>query len=520
MDELPDLPFQLILDNLDFHDLVRCRQLSKKFKFHVEKMKIDQLSISDHQSILIKTSCYSIDERINSENSMKTNLFLDYPKDFKLKDQLRRLFLIGIDCSFGFDLNIINTFTQLEHVELEEVKKKFLYEENIVIKLEKLKIFKIFNCPDFYPYLSLQTPKLEILKTEKLNRLIIYHPETIKYLDIFLFCTETEKFFNLEYLKCADFDGWKRNFLAKFVHLKQIHIADSIRICDFGYSVLKVFINFLFRQKLLLDRKDFQIFMQGVPLTGNELDDFDLKNDNLAFKIKRIDLMDEDYLFDQRKINLNDLMNSMAQHEINDLPEIFFERFSNLQVVKTNEAAINEKNLIWFLNQIKMLNEIEFINSSFNQCFFDSLSDRLSNSNKLICLKIYNNRLIPNFDFIWNFKSLEYFKTNHSFYNSFCMSIESFLLLNRLKYLEFSVSNGHSLAIEREKNQKFLINLFTRSEDMQSIFCKGYMQTSVLTFDQLIDSIEVLKYENHPLAGEMNRRFIEKKICRCSDYYP
>lgn len=119
MDFLPPELLPFIFVHLPLKDLSKCRMVSKKFRFYVDKIKLSELFINDKNELLSCLTKWShTNEPINFLNKIDISDF-KFLNSFTFNlDHLKRL-IINFNSAYKyFDVHFINDLVTLEHLEI------------------------------------------------------------------------------------------------------------------------------------------------------------------------------------------------------------------------------------------------------------------------------------------------------------------------------------------------------------------------------------------------------------------
>lgn len=158
---------------------------------------------------------------IKDKELCHTELF-DRLVDQPLVSNLKYLVLSGPQLD-EFDLNKLNKFSQLEHLEIES-EVCWFKKEKVELNLKKLKALAFHRFNDRFP-LSIDCPLLDLLlyvgEPENARLLEVKHPETIRKLITALFRPKLAPFKNVEILWIGRFETFRKDTLTLFPRLKE-----------------------------------------------------------------------------------------------------------------------------------------------------------------------------------------------------------------------------------------------------------------------------------------------------------
>lgn len=326
-----------------------------------------------------------------------------------------------------FDLNSLNSFTELTQLEIFEFDDEYP-RKSYKLNLQKLKCLKILmKLQEDRSHIELDTPTLSIIIGD-FDRLKVKHPRAVKVLNLESYggriVWRLDEFVNLEYLFIRGLYRVEDDFLAKLPNLKAIQFP-----CDSAYP--KIFEE-LHKQRQALNRTQLQIHFQGIDFDQFPIDDLDPEH-NSCFSstrskkrkyssypqekfINELDGLNErNYkLYFTRSSRLAVMMPfvSWLQFRVVDLnPDklLFFDRFINLKQVVVNHELLNPQLFFRFIERRKRLRALRFDGSNFRQAQFDVLDQFVPT---LIELRILNEPNALCFAFVVKFQNLVIFKTD------------------------------------------------------------------------------------------------------------
>ena len=231
----PEMVFK-IFKHLNLVDLINCKKVNKYFYFIVSSniIKIRSLIVIDYRLDEMKgKKWYFTNESINHQDLCNRSHFLTTINQ-QLLSQLKHLY---IDFYLrGFDMNELNNFSQLVHLEIHcEIKN-----DEINLNLPELKILFFDPCIVYEEFvrakISICCPKLEVLcfHDRLQNPLVIEHPESIKHLNSTYCNFKLIKFQNLEQIVTTDYRIFNSSFFIFLKKLKEVHFDVA---CKDMYSI-------------------------------------------------------------------------------------------------------------------------------------------------------------------------------------------------------------------------------------------------------------------------------------------
>lgn len=245
-----------------------------------------------HRLVSFKSFEFSISkwshskQRIEEDELFKTQNF----SELKNKEILANLKQLAI-CYNCFDLNILNNFCQLVHLEifLENSKEGSVWK----LKLPKLKILVLHPVHRFenepgHAHLSIDCPLLSVLLYDELeteNRLDLNHPQTIKKLETNTSGSKLDRFKNLECLVTSEFKIIIRGTLVILPKLKELYFNKTIRCAqqDGVERMKQSLTQFLAAVQELRTPDSFKFSFAGFHLTKTMLEQIDFGEEPICF---------------------------------------------------------------------------------------------------------------------------------------------------------------------------------------------------------------------------------------------
>ena len=452
-DQLPDLCLRKIFALLGPLDLVKCRAVSRQFKFYADRTKVTELVVMEDKSLYVPENWFRMDIQIDRKNSISLNAFNSAKSSpFKLDEQLKFLYLNLLNNDSTYE--IVNDLKQLQHLEIygghywprdRPTKTKSLV-------LPNLKVLVIRDPHSFV----LKTPNLEVLSCRSMDKVRFEYPETIRRVE------------------CVN-DGESYGELAKLRDLEVLHVEldldgvlDGIRLSDFTrLKELCFAINFgtmcvdesdkqyrssvinILHERIALKRDELKLYVSDVPLVNakqlpvyevlfpSEISDadFDAMEAERGFKFMNYRLLRRASYPEITWMNFNQLMR--LDFEIS---EDFFERFPRIQELGAT-GQIEREQFEWFLQNATALRKLELYETRLDQAFIDCLPNLCP---RLTHLKFYENSGLVNINiniqFLLQFEHLEVFETDRPLH-SFDVAAAAFRPSTKLKRLLCQIGN-------------------------------------------------------------------------------
>ena len=287
MDELPKLPFELVLSYLSFAERLRLSAVSRSCHQKIFSLRVQSLCYSERPSGFILGKSHWVSGAF-AENFISSSRFISFFKAFgrSVLSNLKHLRL----CDLSLDLENRTAFTRTlksfgELEQLDIVRAKCSRAKTFKLNLQALTSIHLEDLSGI-EMLTLDTPRLRKIKlvrlrepnlvrlretnpnqTNLVNRfywplqLNIIHGESVERLisvqSFFEVEQELMNLKNLQVLYLADFlPNIDPNFLLSLKQLKEIHLND------------RRFLSSLFQQKQRWGRTELKIYVAGLLLNG------------------------------------------------------------------------------------------------------------------------------------------------------------------------------------------------------------------------------------------------------------
>lgn len=418
------LPFEIyskIFQDLDLPDLLKLREVSKKFKNVVKEFQISELIFN--QTKQYRNSWWFTNRQMNYRYIIlneKTD-FLNY--DYVNLKNLKRLeFDSRIIIKTEISLKDVNKFEQLEHLKISFAILK--NDDERILRLPNLKILEI-TYPNRQFIVEIDAPNLAALYLfccygGLFDSVKFKQPQSIRSLSSNYDEKSFSVFENLESVRFVC--GSKINY-ELFKRLKNLkRVIMQLRTFDDMYHVDKV------RNKQAFKNVNLKIYYEGIQMVKDKTyceEILDPKN-WLFFCMKNFDLLIDDGSFAPW---YDELRYDELFRLTDKLPNNFFEKFVfHLYAIKISSKIENEDDLIMFIKKAKNLCHLVLSDSRLSQSFYD----RLKNITALYHLTIYEDKPLK-LDFKSIFSNLEYLNkltTNQH------VNLDQDFNFQRLKYFE------------------------------------------------------------------------------------
>lgn len=496
LDDFDDyMVLEVIFQHLDLIELLKCRLVSKKWKNLIDKIKIRELIVSKSTPMGIRRYCWYHSNRLiyykNSFHSL--NLFsMNVPMFQNLTKNLKYLNITFdlIQNDQQFNISHLNNFKQLEHLNLCCIEMK----ESVKLVLPELRIlcfdelqdmlsplFEIFNSN----ILTVDSPKLEILFLNYIEKFELVHYESVKRLQIgssFIDEQFLNSFTNLEYLQCDHFQLLSANALNYLPNLKELN-------CNYKSSLLMFGENFKEMIKNLLEQKfnGLKINFLGIQLRDDCFNFESNLNDPIDLHVKNYENL-------CNNLNWFNAFNYSRFMELtnNQMPNDLFKKYTNIQIVIANKI-VNQIHFINFLKNCKKLSKLTISNSSLNVSLDQAFYDQLGSFTSLIELTIRDtNNIQINFEFILHLQQLHYFQTTNEMTTD--LVLKSIKQNNYLSLICFENCGNVYLIQKNEQNNFDLAYM----KSIKELRYKSMADKTEMSFDELVEMVKSLP--NHCIA--------------------
>ena len=414
---LPSLTIELIFQNLDLRDLVRCRVVCKQFRFYADQTIPREVVVS---GLKLGLGCWYLRKKlIDFKDSLSWNSFVwPKPYPFNLIKQLRYMHVHLPDQKHSF--NYLNDFTQLVHLEICMNTRDFRMK---TVSLPELRVLKLVNHLDLC---TLNTPKLERLSCNHnsgIARFRIPNPETLRWLECgYTNADQMGRFCNLKVFQPNQISGLDANLLWVLKNLKELDIRRASLHLTTRYQAKRfgLFLMNIMKLRKDLKKDELKFYLDDVELISEfQLEDYFSRMGLNNFRFKHYKLL---RYHDPNVIQIN---YNIIKSLVPELSSDFFDKFPNIMRTEAR-GAVDPARFAWFLSGLSKLTMLILTNTALDQTALDNLpniNDRLTN------LMINEpSGLTTNFNFILRFRQLRSFETNQQFRGSFDLAEKAFLL--------------------------------------------------------------------------------------------
>ena len=464
---IEDLPPEMINElfrHLHPRDLVTCSMVNKRWhSIYTDFRSVDSLVEQDPYGH-IAHRWYHSGQRIEEKELCDSKLFsrlLDRP----LLSNLKRL-TISAEWWSKFDLNKLNLFRQLVHLQIGNSLCVFSMEKNekVILNLPKLEVLALWVNSELRS-LVVDCPMLSVLIDEFHEETFeLKHPETIRKLRGWWSGSELAPFKNVECLDTLNFQAITRDTLLRLPKLKELRYGNYLGYSfPYGLEVngkldkekrdLAAFLD----DVKALKGSDFKFIYAGFPLTKTMLDqiDFGVEIEGGKEMVSLEYIYTKNYhLFDGLDfdgfIDYNHLLENFSGH----LPSCFFRKFTSISCLLVGEPVADADQLLWFLKSLGSVRRLRLEYTGLDQPFFDQLP---ASASLLTNLEVYEGYAKPEVDF--NFISKLPYLVN-CWFSQKNLSIKSLTVLVRLTFgkltgASFHFGNDYQHSICKDQDAKW-----------------------------------------------------------------
>ena len=464
IDDLPTEMINELFKHLHPKDLASCSLVNRHWHSIYVGFKVQSLAAMTDQNTLDLAKWYDLNQPIQEAERCRPAMF-DRLVDKPLLSNLKHLALC--DGKFAFDLNKLNRFQQLVHLEI-----KSDFKGKVHLNLPRLKVlaFHYFN---WHCTLSIDCPLLSTLfycgECEDTRLLKVKQPETIRKLETGMenpdFLTP---FKNVEFLRT-----WDLNLISvrSLPRLRELHCNQGIKYAFQRESRhrpgtvdrVKRTLNEFLNEAKKLRGNNFQLRFSGFQLAKVNVDQIDFgvqTNEKGAESVcteyvymKNYHLLEPGALDFQSSVNYTLLL----RHVTGEFPRCFPQKFTGIELVYATAEVQDADHFLRFLKSLRCLRRLVLSNTKLNQVFYDLLP---ASTHLLIGLHLRSGHcedgLQLNFDFIYKLSgltALEYCTAQS--YESFSSLVR---LLGRMEEAYFYVQIKEKLfRIRKERGFEWTI---------------------------------------------------------------
>ena len=463
---IEDLPPEMINELFEYlppKHLAACSMVNRRWHSIYSNFKLHRLAVIDYDPDLnydiIKWQ--GSNQPIQEAEQCHPTMFLRLAEK-PLLSNLRHLAVSG---SFEFDLNKLNRYQQLVHLEIcmRSLGGK------LHLNLPRLRVLA-FHRINYGCALSIDCPELDTLgypgESEDATLLEVKRPETIKVLETNWFGSQLAPFKGVECLVTYEFEAINKATLLSLPRLKELRydrdieglvryeFDNEVGVVDHMKRTLSEFLD----EAKKLRSRDFRFTFCGFLLTNVNVDQIDFEaqvdEDDDEFEyvhneyvyMKNYHLIIEPGALDfVQSVDYTRLLS----HVTGEFPHCFFQKFTGIKEVEVQGVVKNLDHLLWFLKSLRSLRKLE-LGAELSQKFYDQLP---AVAPSLVSLELSGQcektRLQLNFDFIGQFAHL----SDLSIYSGLSLRSATSLvrLLGGLKEAFICVRSGGDLRIVKQR---------------------------------------------------------------------
>ena len=407
IDDLPPEMINELFEYLPPKDLATCSLVNRRWHSIYASFKLHRLATycNDDRDL---NRWLNSNQPIEEAERCHPKMFLRLAEK-PLLSNLTHLALTGN--SFEYDLNKLNQFPQLVHLEINISVARNM-QRNMQLNLPILKVLAIHGWTIYR--LTVDCPQLStLLYQAEMRRLVVKHPETIRKLQTNLIGPDLYQFKNVESLVTNQFEAISLITISSLPRLRELHYNQGIenligrRFVDaqrITVDRLKRTLSELLDEAKRLRGSDFRFTLAGFQLTQVDMEqiDFGVQVDedrservyNEYVYLKNYHLIEPDSLPFVYRVDYNRLLNSLT----GEFPRCFSQKFTGINWVETTAEVQNADHLLWFLKSLRFLRRLYLETKGLSQEFYDQLP---ASTRSLISLTLEGgNELQLNFDFI------------------------------------------------------------------------------------------------------------------------
>ena len=409
IDDLPPEMIRAVFEHLHPKDLAACSMVNRRWHAIYANFKLHRLVVIDFDPVREVRKWYNSNQPILEAERCDPAMALRLAEQPLLSD-FKHLVLCG---SFEYDLNMLNRFQQLVHLEIgiDLVGK-------VHLKLPRLRVLA-FHRENMNCALSIGCPELSTLSyyARYTDLLDVKQPETIKSLETNLVDPEClDQFESVECLVTNQFRAINQATLLSLPKLRELRYIRDIDglVLLFHNEVgtidrVKRTVGEFMDEAKKLRGNDFRFTFSGFQLTNVNVDliDFGVHVDindsewvcNEYVYLKNYHLIEPGALSFVLRIDYTSLLRNAA----GEFPSCFSQKFTGIVEVQVHGAVADADHLLWFLKSLKFLRVLGFTgDAKLSQEFYNRLP---AAARSLVSLRLEGSpkELHLNFDFILEF---------------------------------------------------------------------------------------------------------------------
>ena len=425
IDDLPPEMISELFEYLPPKDLAVCAMVNRRWHSIYVGFKVHRLAATDYRDYYPFHDFYKWYDSNQTIWGEQLCSPANIPRlaEKPLLSNLKHLALY--DVSSEFDLNKLNQFRQLVHLEIGWFDKV----DKINLNLPRLKVLALRFVNDRCA-LSIDCPELSTLvyysRDVDANPFDVKHPQTIRKLETNWFSPKLSPFENVECLLTEEFKAISKATLLLLPGLRELHYNQ--KIANLLRTVLRNRGGTLDRVKRRLSEfvddakklkgRDFQFNFSGFELTKVNVDqiDFGLQVDESSGEETVYD--EYIYLKNYQLIEPGALLpfvhhvdyTRLLSNVTGEFPRFFPQKFTDVHSVQARSVIKDPNQFLRFLKSLRFLRVLDLGHVKLGQEFYDQLPAS-AHSLAWLFLKDYNNcknELQLNFDFIGKLSFLSF----------------------------------------------------------------------------------------------------------------
>ena len=385
-----DLPAEIVSElfkYLQLKDLVFCSMVNKRWNSIYAALRLHRMiaiDYLDHDFETLYDSNQTIFDRCRSV------MFLPLAEK-PLLSNLKQLALVG---SFEFDLNRLNRFQRLVHLE---IKLKNESSEKVHLNLPKLKVLA-FHHWNTRCELSIDSPLLSTLlyggERESASLLNLRHPQTIRKLDTGMIGTKLNQFECVECLVTNRYEMISRTTIRSLPRLREFYFNDEINFKFWSgweggiyHDVKQTLTEFLDEAKRLRGN-DFRFSFCGFQLANVDVNQISVQIERNPFVSKECIYLKNYQLIEPSALHFVQDVNYTLLHATGAIPRCFSQTFTGIYLVEATAKVRDPSDFLRFLKSLRSLRKLNLKNTALSQTFFDQLP---ASAHSLVELNLIHN---------------------------------------------------------------------------------------------------------------------------------
>ena len=519
---IEDLPPEMInelFEYLPLKDLAAYSLVNKRWHSIYAAFKLHTLVANDFdvhdRYCYVRTKWFHSNQPIQDEEQCSPAMFLRLAEKPLLSNLKQLALFIHM---LEFDLNELNRFEQLVHLEIDSLSSV----KNVHLNLLRLRVLAIYSLNDNCP-LTVDCPQLHTLLYSNGRKgakmLDVKHPETIRYLSTDLVGAQLAPFKSVESLETWK-SPWTSEALLSLPRLRELHYNRNIEAFFLFFSasgrikfdrMKRKLSEFLVVAKRLKGR-DFRFNFCGFQLTNVNLDqiDFGVQVDesddeedededneggierlyNEYVYMKNYHLIEPGALHFVHRIDYTRLLSNVT----GEFPRCFPQKFTDIEEVQVHSVVEDSDHLLWFLKSQRFLRSLELEDTKLSQEFYDQLPAAARSLTKLYLKGEHcENELQLNFNFISDLSRLSMFKIRRA--QTLELAISLVRCLGRFREGTLYVDGTIKCKLVRSQESVYIVK--ERRSVEWKIYKSGRLQITTKNLDEIIKFLEDFRAALH-----------------------